>query len=160
MIHTFMDHTKGVYELLKESNLIKQEKYINKPTRCREKVSGWMWSGKLEVITIDDVVLSFNFWVNFHDDDGKDWYPNQKSLDEAWRVRYVSKERVKDSTQGDATWHLIYVDNHVYVSKTGFFHEERFDFANFKSINNKRDRVEVSIKNGTWEQDDDIWKLI
>ena len=155
-----MNSQKGLYILLKEADLIKEEKYINKPTRCREKMTGYMWSGEKEVITKNDLRFIFHVWVNCHDDDGKDWYPSQELLDSYWRIKFVPQERSKNEILADANWHLIYIGDHIYVSKTGFFDTESFDYANFKSINKKRDRIEKSIRSETWEQNDDIWMII
>ena len=155
-----MSSRKDLYILLKEADRIKEEKYINKPARCREKMTGYIWDGKLEVITKDDLRFIFHFWVNCHDDDGVNWYPDQELLNSMWRCLFVPQERLKNDKLFDANWHLLYVDDHIYVSKTGFFDTESFDYANFKSVNKKRDRIEESIRSGTWEQNNDIWMII
>jgi hypothetical protein len=160
-----MSSQKGLYTLLRESNRIKEEKYKIKPTRCRQKATGWMWQAEIQVTTKDDLRFVFDFWVNCHEDDGKDWFPNQELLDSFWRVKFVPQER-PDSVRTesgklvDATWHLVYVGNHVYVSKSGFVDTERFDMAKFESVNVKRSDIEKSITSGAWKQNEDIWMIV
>lgn len=155
-----MSSQKGLYTLLRESNRIKEEKYTIKPTRCRQKATGFMWQAEIQVTTKDDLRFVFDFWVNCHEDNGKDWFPNQDLLDSFWRVKFVPRERSKNEKLVDPAWHLVYVGNHIYVSKSGFFDTERFNMAKFESVNTKRSNIEKSITSGAWKQNDDIWMIV
>lgn len=129
-----MENRKGLYLLLKEANLIKEEKWKNKMYRSR------MWGGEIEVITKDDLRFIFHFW---------DSYPSQKKLDLMWRDKFIPQDRFLDAKLVDTEWHRLYVGDHIYVSKKGFFEKDE-----------RRDEIISSIKGGTWENDDDLWLLI
>lgn len=144
-----MSNGKGLYLRFKEADFIKDEKYTMNPSRSREKVMGFMWEGELEVTTKDNLHFVFFFWHHYHNDTGGDWYPSKEMLDSIWCVKWIPQERSPTTELVDANWHKIHIDDRIYISKKGFF-------GNDKRCN----QIKQSIKDGTWEQDDDIWLLI
>lgn len=135
--------------MLKEANLIKEEKYSMKPSRNREKAMGFMWQSEIKVTTKDDLHFEFFFWHHCHNDTGGNWYPSQEMLDSMWRDKWIPQERLPTAKLVDATWYRLYVGDHIYVSKKGFFTSDK-----------RRDAIEESIIYGTWNQDEDLWLLI
>lgn len=145
-----MANCRSLYLRLKGKDLIQEEKMTMQPGRRREKVMGFMWEGEMELVTKDGLKFKFFFWHHFHDDDGESWYPSQKELDEAWTTRFVPEERSPTAKLCDASWHTIYHDDHIYVSKKGTFGFE----------GKKKEDIVASIQNGSWELDPDLWMLI
>lgn len=152
---------KTLYILLKEANLIKEEKYITKPHRNKEKAQGCMWYGEIEVNTKNNLHFIFSFWYHCEDDNGNTWYPPQRMLNAMWKPKFVPKEKDYKGQLVDADWHVIYVNNHVYVSKKGFFHTMgKFNFDTCSDYNERKEEIIKSIKDGSWINDSDTWMII
>lgn len=137
--------------MLKNANLLTVEAYTQKPSRNREKAMGYMWQGEMKVATTNNLQFVFFFWHHCNNDTGGNWYPSQKELDSMWCLKFVPSERSPDAKLVDACWHCIYVGDHIYVSKKGFF---AFD------QNNRKDQIITSIQDDTWYEDPDVWLLI
>ena len=144
-----MTINKNLYTLLKENKYIKSEKYILEPHRVREKQNGYMWEADLEVKLNSDARILFFFFHHCYDDNGGDWCPSEKELDSYWTPRFVPSENNSSARLVDAYWHLVHVDDHIYISKEGFF----TDFA-------YQNQLIDLIKNDQWKNNSDIWCLI
>jgi hypothetical protein len=154
-----MNTQKRLYVLLKEANLIKEEKYNIYPTRMKEKSYGYMWKGEVELQTVDGLLFTFCLWHHCENDTGGSWYPSEKEIDKMWREKLIPRKKIPHSERVDSDWHQLYVDNHVYISEKGFF-DSKFDFDTFTEHNKRKEEIIKSINDGTWVNDSDIWMLI
>lgn len=141
--------TRSLYQRLKESNMIHVEVFRREPSRAREKATGYMWDGELEIKLLDGTRIVFDMWHNFCYDDGDDWYPEQKELDAAWRPKWVPSELSPKAQLLDGVWHTIYVDDHIYISKEGTSFGKR-----------NTEEIKTKIRDGSWEQDKDLYMLV
>lgn len=91
-----------------------------------------IYGAEIEVITKDDLRFTFEFWK-----------------DPIWRDRTVPQERSDDAELVDASCHRLYVDDHIYISQKGFLMDDE-----------RRVQIIKSIRDGSWEQDEDLWLLL
>ena len=143
-----MASRKGLYALLKESNQIEKEELTGPLYRSREKATGYMWEGRMEVFLTNGTKVSFSLHHHFHCDIGGDWTPTEQELLYAWRPCFIPSTPEPGCKRVDAYWYSMYVGDHIYITATGFFETD-----------NKSELIE-SIENGTWEQNPDIWRIV
>ena len=138
----------SIYQKLVEKNLIREEKFRQKPVRVTQKTRGWMWKAEYEVITINGKKYNFSMWHHFSNDDGTIiWKP---TINEIKHLMFC-KDVFCGDNYFDATWHTISVKGSLNLSKRGFFND-------FNKMYKKE--VKKQIKNGEWKTNPDIELLL
>lgn len=141
----------GIYRLLEHYNLISHSE-VTELSRSREKAYGFMWNGSMKLTLKNGVKCQLKMWHNFMDDDGeREWKPHTHSTEEyreAWRLEYISRDPKTPDDTIDASWHTIWIGNHVYISKTGFY-------AKPDSVH---ENLQKQIIDGTYDKTD-VWQL-
>jgi hypothetical protein len=132
----------SIYSMLIDNNHITNEEFIRSPHRVRKKVSGWMWKAEYKVTSHNGIVFMFYMWNHFdNDNDSSEWTP---SLEDIKKYMFCKSVNYKGHCY-DFNWHTLFINGTYYISKKGFFNNNKY-----------KNEIIEEIKNGNWKENYDI----
>lgn len=151
-----MSNNKSLYQLLKQKGHILKEE-ITKLQRSREKAVGFMWDGEMTITTKDNLKIYLTLWYHVFEDEGEHhWRPTLELLEQHWRPSGIPKEPSPTAVFGDPAWCILYVDDHVYMHKNGWFGLNPFTGEAEKL----KAALTASVKDGSWVNNQDLWCVV